>query len=551
MRKLNLKTKTIINLMKTVKQLLLCLAVVNATGCAAVFIPGKQKVTINTNKANSTVYVNNEEVGKGETVTAKVKKDGAKQVVVQTPGYKDAYYVLVQDRKHPAWYPLVALDIPLIYGLMVDLQSVPKFWRFTPSNNLTSNYKYVNKTASEKYIQLDAVKLSIADKNKDLRDITGVSHSSNLMDEMNRAERNTLAQEQKQEAKMARKKKKKKLLGEEDEKTIAYDDTKFSETLYKTLKKTGYVDTVNKVFTDHMNTLTLEGVIKKASVFHIEGSGWSDYKKAKVYLTWNIKNAYGETLDSVTNWSYSGDFVYGGEDKGLKMFADAVDNSYLDLKKNKTFIRHLQVDSNFTIKDAVLNINQPKKAVSEVSQASTATVTIKRDDGGHGSGFAISNDGYILTNFHVIAGETVAKQSKLTVVLSDGQESPATIVRFNRMRDIALLKVDKAFEHAFSLSPNKSFKNLMEVYTIGTPKSIELGQSVSLGLISNERKTGNTNLLQLSMSVNSGNSGGPLFEKSGTLQGVVTSKLVGYATEGVGFAIPSYLIPSYLNLSVN
>ena len=91
----------------------------------------------------------------------------------------------------------------------------------------------------------------------------------------------------------------------------------------------------------------------------------------------------------------------------------------------------------------------------------------------------------------------------------------------------------------------------MEVYSIGTPKSVELGQSVSLGIISNERKSNNNNLLQVSINVNPGNSGGPLFEKSGALQGIVTSKLVGFATEGVGFAIPSYLIPAYLNLSLN
>ena len=56
-------------------------------------------------------------------------------------------------------------------------------------------------------------------------------------------------------------------------------------------------------------------------------------------------------------------------------------------------------------------------------------------------------------------------------------------------------------------------------------------------------------MLQLSISINSGNSGGPLYDKNGVLHGVVTSKLVGYATEGVGFAIPSYLIQDYLNIS--
>ena len=85
------------NFIKVIKQLLLCYTIVNLAGCATIFIPGKQKVTITTSQPNARVYVNNEEAGEGKTVTAKVKKDAAKQVVVQSPGYKDAYHALVLD----------------------------------------------------------------------------------------------------------------------------------------------------------------------------------------------------------------------------------------------------------------------------------------------------------------------------------------------------------------------------------------------------------------------------------------------------------------------
>jgi len=111
------------------------------------------------------------------------------------------------------------------------------------------------------------------------------------------------------------------------------------------------------------------------------------------------------------------------------------------------------------------------------------------------------------------------------------------------------LKVEYNFEKAFLLTSEKTFKNLSEVYTIGAPKSVELGQSVSIGLISNERNSNNNNVLQLSMSLNGGNSGGPLFDKTGVLHGVIQAKLVGKDTEGVGFAIPGYLIPEYLKIS--
>jgi serine protease Do len=148
----------------------------------------------------------------------------------------------------------------------------------------------------------------------------------------------------------------------------------------------------------------------------------------------------------------------------------------------------------------------------------------------------------------VIAGKNQDKPSSVKVILSNGILLDAEVIRYNGARDIALLKVAYNFEKAFLLSDIKSFKNLSEVYTIGAPKSIELGQSVSLGLISNERTTNNNNLLQLNININGGNSGGPLFDKNGTLHGVIQSKLVGKDTEGVGFAIPSYLLFSYLNI---
>lgn len=544
----------IINMLK---HLLLCYTILHLTGCTLIFIPKNQKVAIKTQHPDSKVYVNNEEAGQGQTVVAKVKKDGAQQVVVQTPGHKDSYNVLMLDKRNPAFWPLFLIDLPFFLPLVVDTEPYPRFFRFPKVNEMPVAYKYGTRQANEKFVHLEAIKLDIANKDKDLKDYFGIDYSKDhakVLTGIEKAEKDRFKQEQKQEAREAKKKKKKKSLLED--KRVNYDNTIFADIVSKTLKKTGYVDTINKVFSDNNNTVVLEGVIREVRVFQVEGSGMSKYKKAKVNLTWNVKNTFGEKLDSISGWSYSGDFVVKQNDQGEnenfdKMFADAVDNSYLDLSKNPAFTKHLVMENNFKINDPLLSIRKPRAMVKDVSEASTATVTIKQAGGSHGSGFAISNDGYLLTNFHVVSGKTLNQLEKLTVILSDGEELPATVVRYNRMRDIALLKVDKKFEKAFSLSNAKSSKNLMEVYSIGTPKSIELGQTVSLGLISNERKSNNNNLLQVSININAGNSGGPLFERNGTLQGVVTSKLVGFSTEGVGFAIPSYLIPEYLNISVN
>jgi S1-C subfamily serine protease len=134
------------------------------------------------------------------------------------------------------------------------------------------------------------------------------------------------------------------------------------------------------------------------------------------------------------------------------------------------------------------------------------------------------------------------------VLTSGGEELEAQVVRYNKFRDLALLKVNKKFDKAFRFSNVKLFENLQDVYTIGAPKSIELGQSFAMGVISNERKINNNDLLQLGMSVNGGNSGGPVFDAKGNLHGVIVSKLAGQNTEGVSFAIPGYRIEEYLNI---
>jgi len=234
-----------------------------------------------------------------------------------------------------------------------------------------------------------------------------------------------------------------------------------------------------------------------------------------------------------------------------KMLGDAVDISYLKLHKNPKLTKYLKQETNFEISDAVLTLPKPSASVIEKTDAASASVIIKRKDGGHGSGFAITNDGYIVTNYHVVAGKIYGKLSAITIITSEGEELEGTIVRTNKFRDLALIKVNKKFEKAFAVPSAKAFKNLQDVYTIGAPKSIELGQSVSTGVISNERKANNNYLLQLGMSVNGGNSGGPLYDATGKLHGVIVSKLIGKNTEGVSFAIPAHMIEQYLKLKIN
>jgi S1-C subfamily serine protease len=538
------------------------------SSCASIFIPAKQKVTFNTGNKDSEVYLDKEMIGEGRTFTVPIdKREGqARQLTIKRKGYKDQYSVIIKTRRPGAFLPLLILDIPTYYGLILDPMN-PKCTAFDKIINLENeDNKLVTRGATDKYLHISNIKLNINKSKKDLPFYYIAYDSKSLKKAIETAEIKKTNQDAMEEAKKNKKSNNKKTKTlEEDDDNLKYDDTKYSYNVYQTLKKTGFVDTVNKIFQDDNNTLVLEASINRISTFRISkgfvNSLGGEYYKAKVYLTWYIKNTYNEILDSIVTTELSGDFdkIYTYENSKAnydgygKMIGDAIDISYLKLHHGTNLNKYLQMESDFKSKDPLMTLKAATGKITDKSDAALACVTIKlkedKKDVGHGSGFAITPDGYILTNYHVVAGKTRGKYNDLTVITSEGIEMPAKVVRVNSYRDLALIKVDGKFQKQFAVSSTKSFKKMQDVYTIGTPKSIELGQSVSVGIISNERKTETTNLLQLAMSVNSGNSGGPLFDANGNLQGIINAKLIGQNTEGVSFAIPGYLIEEYLNIN--
>ena len=545
--------------MKLLLRFLVLFALVpSLTGCVSMLYPHNQKVVINTNNENAKVYVDDELVGKGESVETKVRKEGAKQVMIETPNSKKKYYVLFPNGRDAAFFPVYLLNILNFgIGLGVDLQ-VSHGFNYRKLNSMPGETPIPARTEKDKFINVEAIKMDLVNKNKDIVDYE-IFYSRDIMRSIAKAEQEKSEKEARQEAK-DQKKGKKKLAESSDNLKFKSDNTLFIDNILKNVRKFGYVDTVNTIFTDINNTLTVEGAIKKINDYTIRGSQFFRFYKCKMDMLWYLKNSYGEIIDSVKTSEYSGDFTirekdyYNNEVKAdilFKMYADAVENSFFKMKETATFRKNLAVETYQKPTQPLISILKPATCVNELADATSSSVIIKRKDGGHGSGFAISNDGYILTNFHVIAGKMLDKTENVKVILSTGEEISANIVRYNRNKDVALLKVDRKFDKAFLLAPDKAFKSLMEVYTVGTPKSIELGQTVSIGIISNERNLCNTNLLQLSMSVNSGNSGGPLFEKSGKLHGIIASKLFGIGTEGISFAIPSYMVFDYLNIAYN
>ena len=159
-----------------------------------------------------------------------------------------------------------------------------------------------------------------------------------------------------------------------------------------------------------------------------------------------------------------------------------------------------------------------------------------------GSGFVISEDGYIVTNHHVIADASSVK-----VAMYDGSTYEAQVIGSDSSNDVALLKIDASGLKPVAIGDSDSIAVGDQVAAIGNPLG-ELTFSLTAGYVSALDRAINTdgtpiNMLQTDAAINSGNSGGPLFDMNGNVIGITAAKYSGQTAsgttiEGIGFAIP-------------
>ena len=184
-----------------------------------------------------------------------------------------------------------------------------------------------------------------------------------------------------------------------------------------------------------------------------------------------------------------------------------------------------------------------------VNQIGEAVVQV-RTPSGLGSGFFLNEDGFLMTNFHVIEGET---QISVEVYhQTNGQLDRKTykvvrIIALNKFADLALLKVDDKDAPKFTSVPLGSADALSvgeTVFAIGSPLGLE--RTVTEGILSTKtREMGGLLYLQTTAQINPGNSGGPLFNLSGEVIGVTNMKVS--SGEGLGFAIPVEAVKFFLD----
>ena len=172
---------------------------------------------------------------------------------------------------------------------------------------------------------------------------------------------------------------------------------------------------------------------------------------------------------------------------------------------------------------------------------------------GLGSGFVIHEEGYVVTNDHVIAGET-----RISVTIFREGERELSKVVYDNVRivatsselDLALLKIEPESADVFKTvtlaAVDEGLSEGQTVFAIGSP--LGLDRTVSEGIISvANRVIGGRLYLQTTTQINPGNSGGPLFNLRGEVVGVNNMKIAAVGAEGLGFSISSRIVKSFLD----
>lgn len=160
--------------------------------------------------------------------------------------------------------------------------------------------------------------------------------------------------------------------------------------------------------------------------------------------------------------------------------------------------------------------------------------------GGSGSGFIFSKEGYVLTNYHVIEGA-----SKISVMFSNKTTADATVVNYDEDLDVAVLKISGNMEMPAVLELDSSADVLVgePVIAIGSPLGETFLNSLTSGIVSaKDRRIEDTDTvktyIQTDAAINPGNSGGPLINAYGKVIGINTAKISDSSVSGMGFAIP-------------
>ncbi len=203
-------------------------------------------------------------------------------------------------------------------------------------------------------------------------------------------------------------------------------------------------------------------------------------------------------------------------------------------------LAHAQDETEAPLPGAVATVTAPAESIEELTRRigkSIVTITSASRDGSRdnvGTGFVISSDGLIATNFHVV-GEGRA----VHVELADGRRYDVEAVHaFHRQHDLAILRIKTENLPALELGDTDSVKQGQRVVALGNPAGLR--HSVVSGVVSAVREMDGRSMIQVAIPIEPGNSGGPLVDLDGRVLGLLTMKSL--VTPNLGFAVSINLL---------
>lgn len=255
--------------------------------------------------------------------------------------------------------------------------------------------------------------------------------------------------------------------------------------------------------------------------------------------------------DSTTPFETLPDTSSQGKTHDESDYSDKVNKDYSGMKLEsnpkdaKTSNSYTAAKASEKVSDSVVGILCYSDDVPDQADTTTAS--------SQGSGIIFSQDGYVITNAHVIGNSKTAYA--IRVVTSDGKVYKAGVVGYDSRTDIAVLKMDDAKGLTPATFGDSSQLEVgQDIIVVGNPGGLDYQNTTTKGVISAlDRKLSTSSLtkyIQTDAAINPGNSGGPLVNYYGQVVGITTSKIVSETYEGMGFAIPSQTVKNIVDTLV-
>lgn len=255
--------------------------------------------------------------------------------------------------------------------------------------------------------------------------------------------------------------------------------------------------------------------------------------------------------DSTTPFETLPDTSSQGKTHDESDYSDKVNKDYSGMKLEsnpkdaKTNGSYTAAKASEKVSDSVVGILCYSDDVPDQADTTTAS--------SQGSGIIFSQDGYVITNAHVIGNSKTAYA--IRVVTSDGKVYKAGVMGYDSRTDIAVLKMDDAKGLTPATFGDSSQLEVgQDIIVVGNPGGLDYQNTTTKGVISAlDRKLSTSSLtkyIQTDAAINPGNSGGPLVNYYGQVVGITTSKIVSETYEGMGFAIPSQTVKNIVDTLV-